>query len=1252
MMAVISSCAFAADVRLNWQANRDADLAGYRVHYGRSSGVYTQVIDAGNLLSCTITGLQENSEYFFALSAYDRAGRSSELSEEICGVVGDSQPPQITSIFPVSATELRLGFSEALRKSPAEDPGNYLIEPAVSISSAKLAADRKSVTLITASHQSDKTYQLKATHLYDLAIPANPVTADAVSYYFLPEGDDRNPPTIVLARLTSPAMLEVYFSEPVETASAADPSHYFIDPGVRVLSAVPGEAGDVVQLTTGEHLAGQNYTLTVSGVTDRSLNRNVILPNSYYSYSYAPVDLLGPVITLVQAVDAGELDILFNEPLDEASAETASHYGLQGGAQVLGAELDASGMVVHLRTTAHEAGRIYVVNVQGVCDASPQKNSVAAGTSYAYLFEPEDHTGPTLSEVRVRDASHLSVVFNEPVERMSAENAGHYCINNEIQIFNASLDASGRVVDLETAPHVSERIYLLTVNQVLDATDIGNEILPNSSYAYVVGDDSPGVGPTIVTVEVADATTLRVRFSKEVERASAEEAGHFQLTRGCTVISAQLDQGRRIVTLKTSPHEANCIYILRVSNVTDDSAFRNLIAPNSSYSYVFDGEDTVGPVITQARALDAEHLDVLFNEQVNKASAEEAAHYSISGNITVKNAQLDGSQRIVHLQTSVHAPQKLYVLRITGVEDGSFAGNEILANSAYAYLYEPSDAMPPTLAMVRVLDPQHLEVSYSEAVESGTAWNVDHYAINNGVQVLQASAGTGPHQLVLQVTPLAAGKIYLLMVNQVADVSGNGIAANSSYAFSFGNVAAETLPAIVGITFFSDTGIEVEFNMALEKSAAEGATNYHIQGISVLSARLDPSQTRVLLSTSKHEPNRLYILMVEGVYRQGRPDLMILAHTPFFYMMPEDDQNAPSVLQVATAGETLVEIGFSRPVERLSAENRRNYHIDGGVAVLFATLDDAGTRVTLETSRHRAGQVYTLSIAGVRSEDGAVDVESAIRAYTYMPGLQVGIRGSAETLMSFLDVGRPYYVDRNYVITTAPAELLRCRMIMTANSDKGRSDGKFISLQLNQATILYVGYDAGAATAPTWLASRFMKTSLTLGVSESSAQLALWAGYFPAGSVELAGNNAAGASGAKCMYIVLLQEPAFATLLSSGELESLQQKSRELPARMALHANYPNPFNSRTTIRYELPVDQSVRLAVYDLLGRQVRVLFSGQAAAGVYALVWDGMDERGTPVAAGLYFYRLEVWAEASKAGVAYRKDYRAVTGKMIYLK
>jgi len=77
--------------------------------------------------------------------------------------------------------------------------------------------------------------------------------------------------------------------------------------------------------------------------------------------------------------------------------------------------------------------------------------------------------------------------------------------------------------------------------------------------------------------------------------------------------------------------------------------------------------------------------------------------------------------------------------------------------------------------------------------------------------------------------------------------------------------------------------------------------------------------------------------------------------------------------------------------------------------------------------------------------------------------------------------------------------------------------------------------------------------------------------------------------------------------------------------RYRLHPAYPNPFNAQTAIIYELPSPSHVRLSVYDVLGRRLKVLLDEEQRAGVYEVQWDGRDEMGQPLASGVYVCRME---------------------------
>jgi hypothetical protein len=76
---------------------------------------------------------------------------------------------------------------------------------------------------------------------------------------------------------------------------------------------------------------------------------------------------------------------------------------------------------------------------------------------------------------------------------------------------------------------------------------------------------------------------------------------------------------------------------------------------------------------------------------------------------------------------------------------------------------------------------------------------------------------------------------------------------------------------------------------------------------------------------------------------------------------------------------------------------------------------------------------------------------------------------------------------------------------------------------------------------------------------------------------------------------------------------------------LSLGRGFPSPFRGVTRIGYGLPEETRVRLRVFDVTGRLVRVLLDGPAEAGRHAVRWNGRDSGGQAVASGVYFYRFD---------------------------
>jgi hypothetical protein len=101
----------------------------------------------------------------------------------------------------------------------------------------------------------------------------------------------------------------------------------------------------------------------------------------------------------------------------------------------------------------------------------------------------------------------------------------------------------------------------------------------------------------------------------------------------------------------------------------------------------------------------------------------------------------------------------------------------------------------------------------------------------------------------------------------------------------------------------------------------------------------------------------------------------------------------------------------------------------------------------------------------------------------------------------------------------------------------------------------------------------------------------------------------------------------FGTLRIWGRLspfEGVEENPTQVTTRTALGV-LPNPFGGRSEVRYSLPVNSHVRLAVYDVSGRQARLLADDEQKAGSHTLRWNGTANDGRPLANGVYMLRLD---------------------------
>jgi len=99
-----------------------------------------------------------------------------------------------------------------------------------------------------------------------------------------------------------------------------------------------------------------------------------------------------------------------------------------------------------------------------------------------------------------------------------------------------------------------------------------------------------------------------------------------------------------------------------------------------------------------------------------------------------------------------------------------------------------------------------------------------------------------------------------------------------------------------------------------------------------------------------------------------------------------------------------------------------------------------------------------------------------------------------------------------------------------------------------------------------------------------------------------------------------LQSIAYQSYLN---VENIQMD--DLQSSYRLYQNYPNPFITKTTIKYYLPTNKEVIIKIYNILGCEIRTLVNNFQFAGFNSVIWDGKDNNNHLTLPGVYIYRIQ---------------------------
>jgi hypothetical protein len=191
------------------------------------------------------------------------------------------------------------------------------------------------------------------------------------------------------------------------------------------------------------------------------------------------------------------------------------------------------------------------------------------------------------------------------------------------------------------------------------------------------------------------------------------------------------------------------------------------------------------PIRGKGTTANREQADITFNKSVSADSATNLANYAIDNGLSVSAATLSGDQRTVTLATSLQAPDTVYTVTMSGIEDETVpAALTIPANSEVTFT---SPAPPVVVSATGLSNDMQVDLLFSKSISATGATNTSNYSLSGGLSVLSASL-SGDHKTVtLTTSQQQPATNYTVTINNVEDESvplALAIAPDSQVSFT------------------------------------------------------------------------------------------------------------------------------------------------------------------------------------------------------------------------------------------------------------------------------------------------------------------------------------------------------------------------------------------------------------------------------------------------------------------------------------
>lgn len=499
----------------------------------------------------------------------------------------------------------------------------------------------------------------------------------------------------------------------------------------------------------------------------------------------------------------------------------------------------------------------------------------------------------------------VEVTFKSAVDA-SAENAANYTIEG-IEV-NAAAISGTKTVILSTAAMTSGKVYKLTV---------GATTVQFTGVAKVSG------GPEIDTVKGEDVEEVVIAFNKNIDLATGTDVANYSIS-GVTIVSAEVDEDE--VTLTTEGLKNKTKYTVKVTNVKSV----DLVAKKSQSESFTTKYDLVAPKIKvvspteDVQVQTNQRLVVFFTEEIDEATAEDLANYSIKVDET-DGAELeiisatwdDDDEDNVEIVTEPMEKGEKYVLSVINVADQRKVPNVMTRKGTADFRGIAEDKTAPTWKNITVLSPTTILVEYSDAskLDEASALDVNNYELE-GLDIESIRTAKNEWKVfraLLTVEEMETNKNYKLTISDVLDEFGNAL--KSTYKTAKGVSSSFASAKLLTAVATGENKMTLTFDKEVDETTAENLANYTINKEvgAPTKAELQDDGVTVKLECNDLVNGRSYKVTADGVED--------LAGNKLYYKIAVDtttnewDTTAPEVEDATILNKYVVSVAFDEMVD-------------------------------------------------------------------------------------------------------------------------------------------------------------------------------------------------------------------------------------------------------------------------------------------------------------------------------------------------